>query len=69
MARGTSGRVVLEIEPMLKRQLYAALAMDESTLKDWFIAMAENYVGSQQQRNLFSEPKQTASEETKNELY
>lgn len=57
MAKGPSGRVVLEIEPSLKRRLYAALAMDESTLKSWFIGAAEEYVRAQQQPPLFaSEP-------------
>jgi len=44
MSKGDSGRIVIEIEPMLKRQLYSTLAMDSSTLKDWFIQCAESYV-------------------------
>lgn len=44
MTKGNSGRVVIEIEPALKRRLYSTLAMDSSTLKDWFIQCAENYV-------------------------
>lgn len=44
MAKGDSGRVVVEIDPKLKRELYSALAIDGQTLKDWFIAAAENFV-------------------------
>lgn len=44
MSKGDSGRIVIEIEPALKRRLYSALAMESSTLKDWFIQCAESYV-------------------------
>lgn len=37
MARGDSGRVVIELEPELKRQLYSILAIQGLTLKEWFI--------------------------------
>ena len=54
MARGESGRIVLEIDPELKRQLYSALARENMTLKDWFIALAVQHVDTQQQPSLFS---------------
>jgi hypothetical protein len=44
MSKGDSGRIVIEVEPTLKRRLYSSLAMDGSTLKDWFIQCAENYL-------------------------
>ena len=44
MARSTSGRVVIEVDPELKAQLYAALARDGLTLKDWFVRQAEQLV-------------------------
>ena len=53
MARGESGRIVLEIDPDLKRQLYSALARENKTLKDWFIALAVQHVDTQQQPSLF----------------
>ena len=37
MAVGSSGRVVIEIDPGLKRELYATLSRDGVTLKDWFL--------------------------------
>ena len=44
MAKGQSGRVVLELEPSLKRQLYSALTLKDSTLKNWLIVRIENYL-------------------------
>lgn len=40
---GNSGRVVIDIEPDLKRRLYAALSLSGSTLKDWFRKSATMY--------------------------
>ena len=47
MSTGDSGRIVIEVEPTLKRRLYSALAMESSTLKDWFILCAESYLDRQ----------------------
>ena len=44
MSIGTSGRVVIEIEPELKKALHAALAADGLTLKQWFVAHAEEFL-------------------------
>ncbi|MCM3631146.1 hypothetical protein M3194_27925 [Paenibacillus glycanilyticus] len=44
MARGKSGRVVLEIDTALKRNLYLVLEKNETTLKEWFVNMASSYV-------------------------
>jgi len=44
MARSTSGRVVIEVDPELKAQLYEALERDGLTLKDWFVRQAEQLV-------------------------
>lgn len=43
MARGESGRIVIEVEPEVKRRLYAALALSGSTLKHWFLENALAY--------------------------
>ena len=53
MARGESGRIVIEVDPALKRELYVALAMSGSTLKDWFVRSAEDYCASGMQGVLF----------------
>lgn len=44
MPRGNSGRIVLEVDPELKAQLYAALGREGRTLKDWFLEQAEQYL-------------------------
>lgn len=37
MARGKSGRVVIEMDAEVKRRLYAVLAERSMTLKEWFL--------------------------------
>lgn len=49
MSIGSSGRIVIEIEPESKRLLYAALARDGMTLKDWFLRNVENYMTANNQ--------------------
>lgn len=46
MSRGSSGRIVVEVDPALKKRLYAALSLDGATLKDWFRKRAEVYLAS-----------------------
>lgn len=53
MARGNSGRIVIEVEPEVKRKLYAALALSGSTLKDWFVKEAEQFSEDVRQPSLF----------------
>ena len=54
MPRGESGRIVVEIDPEMKRRLYAALALSGSTLKDWFIRNASSFCDESAQPSLFS---------------
>lgn len=44
---GNSGRIVIDIEPELKRRLHAALAFSGRTLKEWFRKSAVNYCNGQ----------------------
>jgi len=53
MSVGKSGRIVLEVEPELKRRLYSALALERKTLKEWFILTADEHIRSQQQPSIF----------------
>ena len=53
MARGKSGRVVLEIDPELKRQLYATLENKQQTMKGWFVKEAEGFIYGETQPSLF----------------
>lgn len=52
MPKGKSGRVVIEVGPDLKRRLYSVLAADNSTLKDWFVDAATNYIAEREQPSL-----------------
>lgn len=54
MARGKSGRVVLEIDPELKRHLYLALEQKQQTMKEWFVKEAESLVYASEQPSLFN---------------
>jgi hypothetical protein len=54
MARGESGRIVLEIDPTEKQELYSALTRDGMTLKDWFLRRATEYLRERDQRQFFS---------------
>ena len=48
MSRGPSGRIVVEVDPALKKRLHAALALDGTTLKDWLRQQAEAYLTGHQ---------------------
>lgn len=52
MARGTSGRIVLEVDPEEKQELYNALQKDGLTLKDWFLEQARYYLQNRNQTEL-----------------
>ena len=52
MSIGASGRIVIEVAPEAKRELYAALARDGLSLKEWFLRNAKDYVLSSRQRRL-----------------
>ena len=49
MAKGSSGRIVIEIDPKLKNELYSILAREGKTLKDWFVIQANNYLRNNSQ--------------------
>ncbi len=46
MSIGSSGRIVIEVEPDVKRQLYSALAKDGMSLKQWFLLHAHAYLAT-----------------------
>ena len=52
MPKAKSGRIVVDIDPALKRHLYSVLAMDNFTLKEWFIRSAERYVEQKSEPSL-----------------
>jgi hypothetical protein len=53
MSRGNSGRIVVEIDPYVKDQLYVALAKSKLTLKDWFLSQCNSYLSEATQPSLF----------------
>jgi len=52
MARGSSGRIIIEIDPDFKQELYDALQKDNLTLKKWFLKNADKYLKHRGQLNL-----------------
>jgi hypothetical protein len=44
MSIGSSGRVVVELDPQLKRQLYSALAARGMSLKEWLVLNAKQFL-------------------------
>ena len=53
MAVGNSGRVVIEIDPDFKKKLRKTLALNETTLKDWFVKQAEEFIENNNQLKMF----------------
>ena len=52
MPYGTSGRIVIEIDPELKAQLYQTLGREGISLKAWFLRRAEEYLYDGEQLSL-----------------
>jgi len=52
MPVGESGRIVVEVDTDLKRDLYAALQRERLTLKEWFVKRANRYVANSAQLSL-----------------
>jgi len=60
MPKGESGRIVVDIDPALKRRLYSVLALENSTLKGWFIQSAERYIEEKREPSLPTKKKGSA---------
>jgi hypothetical protein len=58
MARGESGRIVLEIEPSDKEQLHSAVRKDGLTLKEWFVQQMHSYLHGARETTTNPKPKQ-----------
>jgi len=52
MPVGRSGRIVIEIDPELKQELYRALSEQGLNLKQWFLINAKQYLDQQIQPDL-----------------
>lgn len=52
MARGASGRIVIEIDPEIKQELYDQLEKENSNLKAWFLEHVDHFLKGKQQLSL-----------------
>ncbi len=52
MARGVSGRIVIEINPETKKELYEQLIMNDISLKSWFLENVESFLKGRRQLSL-----------------
>jgi hypothetical protein len=52
MAVGPSGRIVIEVDPDLKRELYSCLSSDQLSLRQWFLESARQYLATRAQLSL-----------------
>jgi len=53
MPRSKSGRILIEIEPELKEELYDALHKEGINLKSWFLDNVQDYLSDRSQLKLF----------------
>ena len=65
MSIGSSGRIVIEIDPDLKRGLYSNLTAQGLTLKEWFVSQAESFILHAGQMPLLADE---AAEENKKKI-
>jgi len=49
MPVGNSGRIVIEMDPELKQELYRSLANDKLSLKEWFLENVDLYLSDKTQ--------------------
>jgi len=52
MPIGRSGRIVIEIDPELKQELYATMDQDGTSLKQWFLDRVEEHLRNRGQLSL-----------------
>lgn len=52
MSIGSSGRIVIEIDPDLKQDLYSVLEKEGLSLKQWFLQNARQYLKDRSQLSL-----------------
>ncbi|MBC2607497.1 hypothetical protein [Pelagicoccus albus] len=52
MPKGSSGRIVIDVDPEFKTEIYAALAAQDCTMKEWFLNHAKRLCEDYQQPTL-----------------
>lgn len=63
MPVGHSGRIVIEIDPTLKQELYSALDKEGLNLKQWFLINASDFLRDRMQLSLPLRPDNSPKEE------
>lgn len=64
MSIGKSGRIVIEVEPDIKQELYEVLGKEGKSLKAWFLENAQSFLADKGQGSLSL--KQETQEEVEN---
>ena len=52
MSIGTSGRIVIEVDPELKQELHTTLRSEGTNLKAWFLEQADSFLAEKGQLRL-----------------
>ncbi len=52
MAKGSSGRLVIEIDPSVKKELYERLGEKGLNMREWFLINANAYLKKNKQSSL-----------------
>ena len=52
MSIGTSGRIVIEVDPELKQELHTTLRSEGTNLKSWFLEQADLFLAEKGQLRL-----------------
>jgi hypothetical protein len=52
MSIGKSGRIVIEIEPELKKELHSVLRKEGTNLKTWFLEHVDQLLAEKSQKTL-----------------
>jgi len=52
VAKGSSGRLVIEIDPLIKKELYERLGEKGLNMREWFLINANAYLKQNKQSSL-----------------
>ena len=52
MSIGKSGRIVVDMEPSLKRELHLVLRSEGTNLKSWFLEKVDEFLAEKSQKSL-----------------
>jgi hypothetical protein len=63
MAIGSSGRIVIEVDPELKRQLHKLLRENGSNVKEWFTDHALDYIATEKTNSKSARGKKVSAKE------